>query len=385
MKFAPFVLLLLSLIRPSPAPASEAPPVTVRLPSARPSGKAANDIIWVQYYAAQFPRSRPAPAVVLVHALAEKSGGFTERYMRRLARDLAARGIGCALMTLPFHKQRALADGQPYLRHFAGPDVSADVAALDQSASDVSTVADWLAARPDVDARRLGAVGISIGAIVVHLAMGRDARLAAGVALLGGGNLLDLYHHSLPIRLFGGFSPGLLTPGALRRLQRVDPAVYRPTRPRRVLMVAAARDLYVPPANAAFLWNALGRPPIQWTDTNHFAPFLAEPSVARTAAAFLVVAWSGEGTPVPSVSVPTLKIGLVTGLDSALMPAVQWQFHTFATRPDHMALLHADAGLSGRGPFAVLAVTVSPFIDVGVAQRLGAKAPRPYLSLHVVF
>lgn len=340
-------------------------------------------MVWVQFYAARGSSAGPAPAVVLVHSLAETSGGFTNRYMQRLARDLAARGIGCAFMTLPFHRQRSVADGQPYLRHFAGPDVDADVAALDQSASDVSTVGNWLRTRPDVDTARIGAVGISIGAIVVHLAMGRDARLSAGVALLGGGDLPDLYRHSLPIRLFGGFSPGLLTPDAVRKLRSVDPVSYR--RPRNVLMVEAARDLYVPPANAESLWNALGRPPIQWVDTNHFALFLAEPSVARTTAAFLWRTWNGGGLPVPPLSAPTLKFGLITGLDSVLTPAVQWQFHAFAMRPDHRALLHSDLGWSGRGPFVSLAVTVNAFVDAGIAQRLGAKSPRPYLSLHLTF
>lgn len=367
------------------ASAVAGPPAVVRLPSARPSGTRVNDTIWVRFYPAQGSDNRPAPAVVLVHPLAETEGSFTDRYMRRLARDLAGRGIGCALMTLPFHGRRGVADGQPYLRHFAGSNVAADVAALDQSASDVGTVAAWLATRPDVDARRVGAVGLSIGAIIVHLAMGRDERLSAGVALLGGGGLPDLYRHSLPIRLFGGFSPALLTPGAVRRLQAVDPAAYRPARPRRVLMVQAARDLYVPPASAEFLWAALGRPPIQWVDTNHFAPFLAETSVARTVSAFLTQAWNGGASPVPPVAAPTIKFGLVCGLDSVLSPALQWQFHSFATRRDHMSLLHGDVGLSGRGPFLSLAVTLNAFVDAGVAQRLGAKSPRPYLSLHVVF
>lgn len=365
------------------AQAVDAPPLVVRLPSARPSGNAVNDVVWMHFYAARVSRAGPAPAVVLVHSLAETRGGFTDQFMQRLARDLAARGIGCAFMTLPFHMERGVADGQPYLRHFAGPDVDADVAALDQSASDVSTVVDWLSACPDVDSHRIGAVGISIGAIVVHLAMGRDTRLSAGVALLGGGNLPELYRHSLSIRLFGGFSPGLLTPEAVRELQGVDPALYR--RPRRVLMVEAARDLYVPPANAEFLWDALGRPPIQWVDTNHFALFLAEPSVARTTATFLWQTWNCGAASAPRVSVPTLKLGLITGLGAVLTPAVQWQFYTLASRADHMALLHSDLGWSGRGPFVSLAMTVNAFMDVGVAQRLGAKSPKPYLSLHVVF
>lgn len=378
------VLLILAIMSWFPqARAAEAPPLVVRLPSERPSGNAVNDVIWVRFYAAQSLGYRPAPAVVLVHSLAETRGGFTNRYMQRLARDLAARGIGCAFMTLPFHMERGVADGRPYLRHFAGPDVDADVAALDQSASDVGTVAGWLATRPDVDPAHVGVVGISIGAIVAHLAMGRDARLTAGVALLGGGDLADLYRHSLPIRLFGGFSPDSLTPDAVHKLHAVDPASYR--RPRNVLMVEAARDLYVPPADARFLWDALGRPPIQWVDTDHFALFLAEPSVARSAAAFLLGIWNGGGPPPPPVRAPTLKLGLIAGLDAALTPAVQWQFHSFATRPDHLSLLHGDLGWSGRGPFAALALTVNPFVDVGLGQRLGAKSPRPYLSFHVVF
>ena len=50
-----------------------------------------------------------------------------------------------------------------------------------------------------------------------------------------------------------------------------------------------------------------------------------------------------------------------------------------------MALLHADLGWSSRGPFVGLAATLNAFVDVGVGHRLGGKAIKPYVSLHVVF
>ncbi len=50
-----------------------------------------------------------------------------------------------------------------------------------------------------------------------------------------------------------------------------------------------------------------------------------------------------------------------------------------------MSLLHADIGLSGRGPFVGLAVTLTSFLDLGLAHRLNGRTLRPYLSLHLVF
>jgi len=355
----------------------------VSLPTAQPGGNPINDRIWVSF----FPANRfdqPAPAVVLLHPLGEKHN----RLLRRFARYLTERGIGAAVMTLPYHMQRLPPHDKPQ-RHFATLQIDRMVQSYTQSASDVSTVVNWLVRQPSVNPRQVGVIGVSLGAIIAHLAMGQDERLTAGVAILGGGNLADLYQRSLLLQVLHPSTSLKLSPEEEERLRSIDPLTYaHRNRPRKVLMIQAARDLLIPPADALLLWEALGRPPVQWLDTNHYALLLATDAIMKTSTEYLLAVWSDPGfnghglTPIHA---PTLKLGFVTGLDAALTPALQWQVIVFATSRDHMSLLHANLGWSGRGAFLSLAITLNAFLDVGLARRFHRQTVRPYASFHIVF
>ncbi len=367
--------------------ASTPAPIIVRLPSQKPSGNALNDTIWVTFYRGK-SNVGPTPAVVMLHPIGEDQGDLSDKFMHRLAQQVADRGISCALMTLPWHSQR-LAPHAANLYHFIGPNIDDVLQSFSQSSSDVGTVVTWLGGQPGVDAQRLGVVGISLGAIIAHLAMGQDARLKAGVAMEGGGNLPSLYHTSAEVILHGTPAAKPLTAADFARLSAVDPASYaRFNRPRHVLMIEAGRDLYVPPADATYLWNALGKPPIQWLDTNHFAFLLTGSSLADTSAAYLKGIWSGrpDGTfAVPRVRAVTLKFGWLYEFSGYTTPALQWEFLTLGSRPDHLSLFNLNLGESGRGPFASVALTATPYIDVGVAQTVRGKPLQPYVSVHLVF
>jgi dienelactone hydrolase len=360
-----------------------ASPQEFSLPSPEPSGDAVNDQIWLTFYPARRLSDTPGPAVVLLHPL----GADPAHLVTRFARSLAGQGIANAVMVLPYHTHRAHPGEQP-VDAFASPDAERVAQAFSQSAADVSAVITWLSGQPSVDPRRIGVVGISLGAIITHLAMGQDDRLSAGVAILGGGNLAALRRDSLVLRLRHGTPSAPLDADAAARLRLVDPLTYAGwNRPRRVLMIEAARDLLVPPRHARELWEALGRPPIRWVDTNHFGIGLAPRSVMRAAAVYLHSVWNpaAESTELPRIRALTLKTGVLIGLESTVTPAIQWQAISFARRRDQMSLLHADLGWSGRGPFAGLATTLNQFVDLGIAHRLNGRSVRPYLSLHVVF
>ena len=359
-----------------------APPREITLPSAAPSGHAAVDVIRVRYYSA-FGVSVPGVVV-----LPPSGSDADDPNLRRMGEALAGQGIACAIMDLPYHGRRRLPGVAPAVPYI-GADVATAVRAFKQSASDVSTVATWLTTQPNVDAGRLGVVGISLGAIVTHLAMGQDSRLRAGVAILGGGDLPDLSRTSALVRLQRHFYPVPLDPATLPGLGVVDPLTYaNRNRPRRVLMIEAARDLLVPPRDALELWEALGRPPIQWMDTNHFALAITPRPTFRAAAAYLLSVWNGtpatDGGQLPQATAPTIKVGLLAQSGRPLTPSVQWQFYTLGRRPDHLSLFHADVGLTGRGVFLGAGVTVTPFVDVGVSPRLDRHGVRPYAAVHVV-
>jgi hypothetical protein len=289
-------------------------------------------------------------------------------------------------MELPYHMKRRPPGEKPQ-RRYTGPDVQQGVQALGQAAADTSVVVDWLREQPGVDPNRIGAVGASLGAVVSHLAMGKDERLSAGVALLGGGDLPYLRHRSILFNF--PRRAGHLNAEERVLVKEVDPLTYADrNRPRHVLMVQAARDLVVPPRCGRELWKALGRPPIRWLDTGHSGPLLAQGSAMRATATYLHSVWgeeSGQAAQAPKVYAPTIKAGTIFGLDSIVTPALTWQAYSLRQRRDQMSLVHADLGWSGRGPFLGLAATLNAYLDLGVGHRLRGAPIRPYASVHVAF
>lgn len=149
-------------------------------------------------------------------------------------------------------------------------------AALDTIAETLLLL-DYLETRPDVARDRLLLVGSSLGAPVVTIAGGVDARPAAVVALYGGGQLGALLAHTLEhsedearsrwrARLMGHALAWLLVPLAPER--------YAPTiAPRPFLMVNGDGDTLVPRANVLALYEA-ARPPKEliWVKSDHVQP-----------------------------------------------------------------------------------------------------------------
>jgi len=359
-------------------------PVAMWLPSAEPSGNSVVDKIWFFPYLVGTPEA-PAPVVILLHGLGADWSVLRE--LERFARTLNHHGISAVVMMQPYHFYRFPPHDSPY-RHFTPLHVEDAVQAFSQSASDVRTLVTWLTQQPNVNPHRIGVIGISLGAIVAHLAMGQDARLTAGVAILGGGDVADLFQQSGLYRFLHPHLPSL-TQARRDQLARIDPLTYASQNlPRHVLMIEAARDQVIPPQGAEELWNALDRPPIRWMDTNHFGPQLLLGSIWRISEAYLIDVWNGSdtnGRRLPPVFAPTIKFGVLVGLDAPVTPALQWQALSFAERRDHMSLLHTDLGWAGNGPFLGVAVTLHPFMDVGLGHRFLSHDIRPYLSFHIVF
>lgn len=375
-----FFFLLFSLFFGFATAHSKPNPLDFSLPSAKPSGNAQNDRIWLTFYPAQNVQT-PAPAAILLHPL----GGELE-IAHRFARYLAERGVGGIVMELPFHYRRAVS-GERAVDHFIASNAPTSVQAFEQSVSDVKTTLDWLEKQPSVDAEKLGVAGISLGAIITHIAMGQDARLKAGVALLGGGDLADIAQLNIIGRLFLRADKIEATPEKRALLAEVDPLSFAEfNRPRRVLMIQAARDDIIPTKSAENLWKALGKPPIQWLDINHPGLQLVASSAMKTSLAYLQNVWNGTPeAPIPKIRAITLKTGVIFGLDSVVSPAIQWQALTLIKKSNHQSLLHGDIGYMSRGPFVGLAATLNSYVDIGVGRRVFGSGFKPYASVHIVF
>ena len=117
-------------------------------------------------------------------AVVFEQGGGTARRGDFLAEavDLAGAGIVSLLVDAPFNRP----GGRPWLTF----DVR-DRAGYVQNVVDLRRAVDLLAARPDVDPRRIALVGFSHGGVLAGIVAGIDHRLAAVVVMSGPGRITD--------------------------------------------------------------------------------------------------------------------------------------------------------------------------------------------------
>ncbi len=187
-----------------------------------------------------FVPARNRVTVILTHG-----AGADRAQVLPEARALVERGFGVLLFDWPGHGESA---GEV---HWQEGERRALGAAI-----------DWLVARPDVDARRLGVLGFSMGGYVVAQVAAVDPRLRA-VALAG--TPPDVAEQSG--WMFGGYGPlsrlparWALARGGLRLDETQPRAAVAAIAPRPVLIIAGTTDHTVPIAMAREL-HAAARDP----------------------------------------------------------------------------------------------------------------------------
>jgi len=358
----------------------------VSFASPEPSGYAANDTVWARYFV---PRGRgPFPAVLVLHCLGTEKA---ERE-RQFCHKLLQRGIASLLPALPFHGPRAL-EGYSGGQGMISPDFEWTTRALHQAIADARAGVEWLAARPEIDATRLGLVGLSLGAVLAVPVMGQEPRLQAGVLLLGGGDLVKLFRKSL---LLGGLRLAWeeqgLTPDELRaRWKELEPLNYAAAvRGRAILMVNGRYDSIVPSDCAQALWEALGRPPRIRINAGHYAGIFYSDLLFEQSAQFL--ADSFQGVPVKLSALrrasefPAPKLCWMHLQGKSLRPGIALEMYWL----DPQKNLSIDVGwVPGRffSGLALDAVSVgnSPLLDLGFGYAVsihGRGDPYVALGLH---
>jgi dienelactone hydrolase len=124
----------------------------------------------------------PKPAVVYYHGVTQAKHVYLDSHPT--ARLLADRGFVVALPDAPGHGERpAAATLVERLRASLPREFCADI---EQAAGEASSLYDWLAARPEVDAVRLGVLGLSMGGFTTATVAARlRHRLRAAVCIAG--------------------------------------------------------------------------------------------------------------------------------------------------------------------------------------------------------
>src|SRR5689334_23017209 len=251
----------MTLKRDLPATGIDVYHVTFPSPVTTPTPE--NNTVHAEYYRPKGAGKFPAVIVLDI------TGG-DQSLSRFIATYLAQNRVAGLFVQMAYYGPRRPPGSRLRL---LSPNIPHTLAAVRQTVLDCRCAAAWLAARPEVDAKRVGILGTSLGSFVATLTGEMEPRISRVAILLGGGGLVDAYYdhpQAAPYRkayeLLGGTKQQVKD-----WLAPVDPITCAANlRGRSVLMICASRDEIVPPSAGKALWEEMGRPKIVWYDATHY-------------------------------------------------------------------------------------------------------------------
>jgi dienelactone hydrolase len=241
----------------------------VRFPSPVTTPCPENNTVHAEYYC---PASRgrgrsdsPYPAVIILDITAGD-----QKLSRIIATHLAQNHIAALFVQMAYYGPRRPPGSDLRL---LTPNYQHTMAAVRQTVLDIRQATAWLESRPEIDARRLGVLGTSLGSFMGSLAAEMEPKLSRVAVLLGGGGLVDAYYDDPRAASFRQLWEAL--GGTKEKLAELiapaDPITCAANlKDRRVLIIAGQRDDIVPPKAAEALWQASGRQKIIWYDCTHY-------------------------------------------------------------------------------------------------------------------
>jgi dienelactone hydrolase len=239
----------------------------LRFPSPVESPHKENNTVHAEYYV---PYGKgPFPCVILL----DVTGG-DQSLSRGMATYLAQNKIAGLFVQMAYYGPRRPKGSDLRL---LSPDVSQTMDAVRQTVLDLRAATAWMESRPELDPKRLGILGTSLGSFLAALTGEMEPKLGHVAILLGGGGFVDAYYDhpkAAPYRkiyeALGGNKENLA-----KLIAPIDPLTCAANlKQRKVLMIAAKRDELVPPKMAESLWRAAGKPKILWYDCTHYGAAL---------------------------------------------------------------------------------------------------------------
>lgn len=206
------------------------------------------------------------------------SGGI-DFSVESFARHFASHGINCAVVhnrKVDLEKTKSAEEVENYFR---------------QTVLDNRQVLDYLVEREEVDANKLGCLGLSLGGIRASMLSGVDERLKCIVIGLAGGSIADITVHSgekeiqdqMKVLIAKGATPAQVH-AELSKKVITDPIRLAPYADARdVLMFIAMFDRVVPRKCGDRLWESCGKPEVVYLPSGHYGSFLFLPyAVAKS-------------------------------------------------------------------------------------------------------
>ena len=242
----------------------------LKFPSANKSPWPANDTVWAHLTVPDSAKGKAGAAVLVLPVMAAPNIWIESKFLDRFVKD----GLITMWIEMPtqFHRRphASMPSGQVFLARTTGQ-LSRN---FRQSVSDARRALGVLAARPEVDAKRVALFGISLGAIVGAVTWSVDSRPAAGVFVMGGADFPGI---ALNGSLSGPFvkKMGLKAEDLRAAWVGLDPLDYQAVNGgKKALLINVNSDTVIPRANALRLKESFPDSRQVWLPMGHYTAIL---------------------------------------------------------------------------------------------------------------
>jgi len=216
----------------------------------------------------------PMPAILLMHG----SGGDKDvNYIHAMSDAMANRGFVTLSIDAQYRGDRVKQGRVNDIK----PDSYTWRDAWVQTVIDLRRAVDYLETRPEVDKKRIGYLGVSMGGILGGILGGVEERVACFALVVPGGGFVELAKNVDKFPNLKAHWPIVVTPEVLKRVEDIanvaDP-IYFVGRilPRPLLIVVGKHDELIPPeASAAFVTasHADEATQVRRVESGHIPPF----------------------------------------------------------------------------------------------------------------
>jgi dienelactone hydrolase len=236
----------------------------LRFPSPVETATKENNTVWAEYYRPKKNAGRMPGVIVL-----DITGG-DQTLSRVIARHLAQNGVGTLFVQMAYYGPRRPPNSPLRL---LSTDLEHSFAAVRQTVLDLRRATAWLESQPEIDPKRLGIMGTSLGSFVATLTAEMEPKLGRLTVLLGGADFVDGYWDYAPAVKYRKVFEAL---GGKKQdikelIAPIDPITcVKNLKDCKVLIIAAKNDEIVPPRMAETLWRETGKQQIIWVNAGHY-------------------------------------------------------------------------------------------------------------------
>jgi hypothetical protein len=228
----------------------------------------ANDVVWAHF---SVPASgAKVPCILVLPVMAAPNIWIEERFIKRFEKD----GFAVAWIEMPYQFHRRVHASEPSGQVFLARTAKRLAFNYRQSVLDARRALAWLKTRPEVDSKRIGLFGVSLGAMVGAAVYSVDSAPKHAVFLLGGANFPDLVVHSSMTEPFlrkSGIDPAELKTAWIG----LDPLDYKDkNKGKTPLLINASWDTVVPKYNGLKLKEAFPDSRQMWVPLGHYTAIL---------------------------------------------------------------------------------------------------------------